>query len=162
MLVVNMLKKITVVCLVGSLLTGCTNEAGKLNKTNIGVAGGAIGGALLGSTLGKGEGKILAAVAGAALGGLAGGAVGSYMDKADLEAQKRAQESAFEYNRDGAASPWKNPNSGASGSIIPTKTYQSNGQYCREYQQNVTVSGKTQHAYGTACRQPDGSWQIVS
>ncbi len=32
--------------------------------------------------------------------------------------------------------------------------------YCREYQTQVTIAGKPQNAYGTACRKPDGSWQI--
>jgi surface antigen len=26
----------------------------------------------------------------------------------------------------------------------------------------VTIVGKTERAYGTACRQPDGSWKIVN
>ena len=43
------------------------------------------------------------------------------------------------------------------------RTYQaSNGQYCREYEQSVTIGGKPQKSYGTACRQPDGMWQLVS
>lgn len=32
--------------------------------------------------------------------------------------------------------------------------------YCREYQTQVTIAGQPQNAYGTACRKPDGSWQI--
>ncbi|MEE8203551.1 MAG: hypothetical protein V3R74_07315, partial [Alphaproteobacteria bacterium] len=32
---------------------------------------------------------------------------------------------------------------------------------CREYQTTVNVGGQVEQAYGTACRQPDGSWQIV-
>jgi surface antigen len=36
------------------------------------------------------------------------------------------------------------------------------GAYCREYQTTVTVGGKSEQAYGTSCRQPDGSWQIVN
>ena len=36
------------------------------------------------------------------------------------------------------------------------------GQYCREYTQTVYISGQKQQAYGNACRQPDGSWQVVS
>ena len=36
-----------------------------------------------------------------------------------------------------------------------------NGQQCREYQRTVTIDGKTETAYGTACRQPDGSWKII-
>ncbi len=33
--------------------------------------------------------------------------------------------------------------------------------YCREYTKNVTVGRRIQEAYGTACLQPDGSWQVV-
>ncbi len=40
-------------------------------------------------------------------------------------------------------------------------TYQRNGQYCREYQSNVSVGGQPQSSYGTACLQPDGSWRTV-
>lgn len=32
--------------------------------------------------------------------------------------------------------------------------------YCREYQTEITIAGKRQQAYGTACRKPDGAWQI--
>lgn len=32
--------------------------------------------------------------------------------------------------------------------------------YCREYTQTFTVGGETQKGYGTACLQPDGSWEI--
>lgn len=34
--------------------------------------------------------------------------------------------------------------------------------YCREYTETVTIGNKTQTAYGTACMQPDGSWQKVT
>lgn len=37
----------------------------------------------------------------------------------------------------------------------------SQGRACREYQSTVVVAGRTQQGYGTACRQPDGAWQIV-
>ena len=30
-----------------------------------------------------------------------------------------------------------------------------------EYTQTVTIDGKTRQAYGTACRQPDGSWTLA-
>ncbi len=33
-------------------------------------------------------------------------------------------------------------------------------QYCREFNQNVTIGGQVQPSYGTACLQPDGSWAI--
>ena len=35
-------------------------------------------------------------------------------------------------------------------------------QPCREYQTQVVIDGRTQNAYGTACRQPDGNWRVVN
>ncbi len=72
-----------------------------------------------------------------------------------------AAQRAFESNQVGQPSVWTNPDSGNSGSVTPTRTYQiANGQYCREYRQTIVIGGQQQQAYGTACRQPDGSWQI--
>ncbi len=38
----------------------------------------------------------------------------------------------------------------------------SDSPYCREYQRNVTVGNHVEQSYGTACRQPDGAWKVVS
>ena len=63
---------------------------------------------------------------------------------------------------DGQTTSWTNPNSGNSGSVTPVSAYTPSGNnFCREYQTEVTVEGKTQSAYGTACRRPDGTWEIV-
>lgn len=35
-------------------------------------------------------------------------------------------------------------------------------EYCREYTKTIRVNGRKESGYGTACRQPDGSWMIVS
>jgi hypothetical protein len=51
----------------------------------------------------------------------------------------------------------------ASGAVIATREGTStSGRYCREFLQEVTVAGKAEQAYGTACRQPDGSWEVIS
>lgn len=34
--------------------------------------------------------------------------------------------------------------------------------YCREFTQVINVGGYLQNAYGTACLQPDGSWEVVN
>jgi hypothetical protein len=34
--------------------------------------------------------------------------------------------------------------------------------FCREYQSTMTIGGRPQPVFGTACLQPDGSWRIVS
>lgn len=38
----------------------------------------------------------------------------------------------------------------------------SGAPYCREYQATSTIDGRPQPVYGTACRQADGTWRIVS
>ena len=52
---------------------------------------------------------------------------------------------------------------GASGSVTVLRDGTSTtGRYCREFQQEVTIAGKGEAAYGTACRNPDGSWEVIS
>jgi surface antigen len=129
-------------------------------KTGIGAALGAAGGGLLGAAAGGGATGI---AAGVLLGGLAGGVAGSYLDDQDKRTAAATTQQALESQPSGSTSTWRNPDSGHSGSVTPIRTYQaSNGQYCREYEQTVTIGGKPQKSYGTACRQPDGSWQLVS
>jgi surface antigen len=58
---------------------------------------------------------------------------------------------------------WSNPDSGNSGTVTPTREGRdSAGNQCREYQTTVTVGGKQEQAYGTACRQQDGSWKVIN
>jgi surface antigen len=105
-----------------------------------------------------------AAIVGAAIGGaLIGGFVGHKLDNRDKQMAAQAATQAFEQNKTGQPSVWNNPESGNSGSVTPTKTYQlANGQYCREYAQTITIGGEPQQTYGTACRQADGTWKIQS
>ncbi|HUT39948.1 MAG TPA: hypothetical protein VM011_01290 [Gammaproteobacteria bacterium] len=52
---------------------------------------------------------------------------------------------------------------GASGAVIATREGTTpSGRYCREFQQNVSIGGQREQAYGTACRNPDGSWEVIS
>ena len=51
----------------------------------------------------------------------------------------------------------------ASGYVTATREgSSSSGRYCREFQHEVTIGGKREQSYGTACRQPDGSWEVIS
>ena len=75
----------------------------------------------------------------------------------------RVEQAALERNPDGASAGWSNPNNGTSGFTVPQSTYQvSNGQYCRDYQTTVVIDGRAETGRGTACRQADGSWRVVS
>ncbi len=145
------------------LTSGCTNEAGYTNKTNVGTVTGVVLGGVAGSAFGAGSGRIAAIAAGAALGGLAGNAFGASLDRVDFAYRDRAFNSAMEHNRSGASSSWQNPDSGNRGAIIPSKTYVNHeGRNCREYTQIVRIGNKMEEAFGKACRRSDGSWEILS
>jgi len=164
--------KFLAAALTASLLTACTQpngapnsgvmNGGGINKQDIGTGVGAIGGALLGSTIGKGGGKIAGTIAGGLLGGLVGNQIGKSLDNADMAAYNQASQRALETGQPGQSLPWRNPESGHSGTITPSNYYQNaSGQYCREYTQTIVVGGQSQEGYGKACRQPDGTWKIA-
>jgi surface antigen len=122
-----------------------------------GVLGGAAGG-LLGSQIGKGTGNTIATIGGAVIGALVGGTIGGQMDAADFACVGQA----LEYAPGSRAVAWNNPDQGAAYQVTPMRTFQAQGRQCREYQTVATIAGRTQQVYGTACRQPDGSWQITN
>lgn len=142
-------------------LPGCeTDNWG--SKQGVGTVGGAALGGLLGNQFGGGTGKTIATVAGVLLGGWAGNEIGVSLDRADRGQMSYAQERAFTAPV-GQQIVWNNPQSGNSGTIVPTRDGQDSatGAYCREYQTTVVVGGRKQAAYGQACQQPDGSWKVV-
>jgi surface antigen len=142
-------------------LAGCAGRDYGPKQTAGAVIGGAAGG-LLGAQIGSGTGRLAATAAGAVLGFWLGSEIGRSLDEADHRYAEQSAHAALENNPDGRASTWENPNTGHSGSTTPTRTYQSGEGYCREYQTSVVIDGRTETAYGTACRQPDGTWRIVS
>ena len=143
------------------ILSGCMENRG--NKEIGGTLLGAAAGGLIGSQIGSGTGQLAAVGAGVLLGGLLGGEIGASLDRADQAYAAQSYQNALERNKIGERVAWSNPDSGNSGSYTPTRTYQaSTGEYCREFQQTIVVGGRTESAYGTACRQPDGSWQVVN
>ncbi len=51
----------------------------------------------------------------------------------------------------------------AHGSVTPVREGRSSfGRHCREFQKTVTIGGRQENAYGTACRDADGAWEVVS
>ncbi len=120
------------------------------------VLGGAVG-AAGGSQIGKGNGQIASLIAGTIIGGLIGGSVGRSMDRVDMQCVGQA----LEYAQTGQPIAWRNPDRNVAYTVTPMRTYEvRDGRYCREYRESAVIGGRAQQVYGTACRQPDGSWQI--
>lgn len=143
-------------------LSGCAAD-GSNQKETLGTLIGAGLGAWAGSSIGSGDGQIVATAAGTMLGAAIGNQVGKSMDEVDRMKAREAQQ--YAYNAPiGETIVWNNPDSGNYGNVTPVRDgyAESSGQYCREFQTEVTVDGQKQNGYGTACRQEDGSWKIVS
>ena len=139
-----------------ALLSGC---AGQVTREESGSVMGAVVGGVVGNQIGGGRGKDLATVIGVIAGAMAGANIGRSLDKVDeMHAQR-----ALEYNQTNKRSVWHNPDAGHDVEFVPTRTFQTNdGRYCREYQTVIRVGGRSEQGYGTACRQPDGSWKMVN
>ena len=149
--------KLLAVGLVAVLVAGC----GQGVKEKVGTVMGAGLGGLAGSFIGDGRGQLVAIAVGTLLGSMAGNEIGKSLGKADRLAMATAQHEALENGRSGSGMAWNNPDSGNGGVIVPKPAYQDgSGSYCREFWQTITVAGEKQQGYGTACRQPDGSWRL--
>lgn len=154
----SVVPRLVAVTLLIVALVGCAT-VGDNPKAAIGGLGGAALGGLIAAAAGGGGTAIAAGVIG---GALLGGLAGSMLDDRDKRMAAASTHRALETTPSGKSVEWKNPDSGHAGTVTPVRTYQSGGTYCREYQQTVTIGGKQEQSYGTACRQPDGSWKTVS
>lgn len=135
---------------------GC---AAKITREQSGSVLGAVVGGVVGDQFGGGRGNDIATVVGVMAGAMIGSDMGKQLDKVDeMNAQR-----VLETTPTNQTSTWQNPDTGHQVAFVPTRTYQeTSGRYCREYQSTVTVGGEVQRGYGTACRQPDGSWEMVN
>jgi len=139
---------------------GCASTMGP--KESGGTVIGGVSGAIIGSQVGGGTGRLVGVAIGTLAGALIGQEVGRSLDRADQQMMENTAQQSLEYNPSQHSSAWRNPDSGHSGTITPTRTYREpEGRYCREYTQTVLIGGEQHKAYGKACRRADGSWQIV-
>ena len=136
-------------------LVGCSNMG---NNQQVGsVTGGVVGG-LLGSQIGGGHGRTAAIIGGSIVGSMVGSSIGAEMDQAN----RMRVAHALETTRLNHSRSWVDDNSGYRYTVVPTKTYHSNGELCRKYTTSILIHGSVEKANGTACRNKDGDWVIVN
>ncbi|NWG46232.1 MAG: glycine zipper 2TM domain-containing protein [Alphaproteobacteria bacterium] len=139
-------------------MTACAD--GRYNETLGGLAGAAAG-AAVGSQVGSGSGRDIAMVAGALLGYWAGSTIARRLTERDRAYMGQTTDRALSTASNDQTLAWSNPESGNSGTVTPTQTYQTaQGQTCRRFNQTVTAGGQSDEATGVACQQPDGSWRV--
>ena len=82
------------------------------------------------------------------------------LDDADQAFMTEHFAKAMDNTMIGQTATWTNPSSGTVVRVSPTRTFQrEDSTYCREFTQ--AIGDKDPAVRGTACRQSDGSWQIV-
>lgn len=157
-------KCVTSVVLAAALgLGGC---AGMSQNETAGTVVGGVLGAVEGNQFGKGRGKEAMTAIGAIVGATLGREIGRSLDESSTRRQEEAAGRALEIGEVGQRIMWENPENAqgsAKGATVITKQGRdTEGNTCREFQQEVTIGGETRQAYGTACRDENGDWQLVS
>lgn len=132
--------------------------SGTCNREAIGAVIGGVVGGVAGSRVGKGDGKTAATIAGTVIGVIVGGRVGRAMDEGDEQCTGQVLELAADWQ----AVAWWNPGTATRYRVTPTKTYRADGRYCRDYQViRATPDRGSDQTSGTACRNQDGTWQML-
>lgn len=131
------------------------------NKRTAGTILGAAGGAVAGAQFGKGDGRLAMTALGTLLGAYIGNEVGASLDRADqLYAQQALQQATTAPINQPVA--WSNPQTNHRGVITPTREGRTqDGRVCREFRSTVIIDGQQQEAYGVACRDQTGRWQMM-
>ena len=157
-----MYRQLALVSVLALSLSACQTD-GSGQKAATGALIGGVAGAIAGSNVGRGSGRIAAIATGTLLGAILGNQAGESLDRADRLALEHSTSEALETGTSGDVVTWKNPDSGNHGFVVPEPAYKNTaGLYCREFTQTIMIGSRTEEAYGTACRQPDGSWQLVN
>lgn len=138
-------------------LMGCTRQSGIGGRETGAVVGGVAGG-VAGSQFGSGSGKTAATIAGVILGAAVGSYIGDYLTSQDRNQMGRA----FETNRPGQPTQWRNPQTGYQHRVVPQQTYRNQqGRTCRNFNQVIMTGGQRETVQGTACKNNQGQWEIV-
>jgi surface antigen len=131
------------------------------SKADTGTVVGAVAGGVIGNQFARGGGRVAATVAGAFIGGVVGSEIGRSMDREDRRLAREAELEALDRGPSGVGRPWRNPDTGRYGEVIPEQPYRRGGLDCRDYVHTVYIDGRPQAMRGTACRNPDGTWRAV-
>jgi surface antigen len=93
--------------------------------------------------------------------GLVGSAIGAGLDHSDWAALEAATRAALESGPTDRALPWRNPDTGSYGTVMPLSSPKAGVEACRDFEQTVILAGQQRQASGRACRQLDGTWKMA-
>jgi surface antigen len=123
---------------------------------------GALAGGLLGNSVSRGPQRGAGTAVGAILGGVVGASIGNSLNCEDRSYAIDTEYRGFEAGRPHQRYDWRSPRGDSYGYVQVGDYYQERGRRCATYTQEIWVHGRPETARGRACRQPDGTWQMVS
>jgi surface antigen len=148
---------IVALVLVASTLAACESPPSNPSRRDTGMVIGGVLGGVIGHEVGGGSGRTAATILGTLIGAAIGGSIGRSMDETDRIKAAHTLETV----RSGVSSQWVNPDTGHRYAVTPTRTYSSASGPCREYTVDAVIGVRADKVFGTACRQPDGSWRAM-
>jgi len=136
-------------------VSGCTT-------TGLGGAGGQ-GVSTQAPATGASDGaRVAKAIVAAMNGGLVGGKIGAGLTEREKRSGLEAEYKALEYTASGQVVTWKSDTSSRYGEVVAAQPYRVGSQDCRQYTHTVYAGGAGAVARGTACRNSDGSWMLLT
>lgn len=158
----NVAAAMLVAALGAAPLGGCESVE---RETGISKGGqtGALGGAATGGVIAGIAGASPAWIAGSViLGAVAGGFLGDYLSKKDKEEHAESSYEAFETEKAGGQTSWKNAESGNNGTTKIDSVYRTSaGKLCKDFTQTINAGGKSETTNGTTCQESDGTWKVI-
>lgn len=95
-------------------------------------------------------------------GGLIGRIAALELRGADRTTALEAEYRALEYTAPAQPVYWQASGRSVSGTVVPSQPYRVGTQDCRQYTVLISQSAGTSEQTGTACRNEDGSWALLS
>jgi surface antigen len=85
----------------------------------------------------------------------------SQFTEKDFELFTSSGEEALDEAPDGDNRGWKNPDTGAFGTVQPLSTYEAHGTTCRKVEIFNSAGGFSATSRFDFCQQADGSWKVA-
>ena len=95
-------------------------------------------------------------------GGLVGRAELTRLSRADRIAALQTEYRTLEYTAPGDLVTWQGSGGSIAGDVVASQPYRVGTQDCRQYTHTIRAGGEPAVIRGTACRNPDGSWTLLS
>ncbi|WP_306118119.1 MULTISPECIES: hypothetical protein [unclassified Roseitalea] len=95
-------------------------------------------------------------------GGLVGRMAELGMDDAARLQALQTEYRALEYTAPGDIASWQGQGGRVAGQVVPSQPYRVGSQDCRQFTHTITAGTEEVVERGTACRNADGSWALLS